>query len=137
MKPLNAWPRQPFFGVAISAMAGILVADNWPHSSLTLAIVLVVIAIAAWFSRRSLATYALVGLGFFVLHSFRTKDSPGQNLARALGDEPRPITVRGTVITEPKISERGYASFLLKAEAIEIDGESHLCRAKLFTRWRH
>ena len=137
MKLLNAWPRQPFFGVAISAMAGILVADNWPRFSLALAIVLATIAIAAWFSRRSLATYALVGLGFFLLHSVRTTDSAGQQLARQLGDEPRPITVRGTVLTEPKTSERGYASFLLQAEAVEIDGESHPCRAKLFTRWRH
>lgn len=136
MKLPNAWPRQPFFGVAISAMGGIVLADNWPRSSLAFAIVLAAIAIASWFSRRSLATYALVGVGFFLLHSVRTTDSPGQNLAHALGDEPRPITVRGTVITEPKISERGYASFLLKAEAIEIDGDSHPCHAKLFTRWR-
>jgi competence protein ComEC len=137
MKLLNAWPRQPFFGVAISAIAGILVADNRPRYSLTLAVVLLAIAITAWFSRRSLATYALVGFGFFILHSVRTTDSAGQQLARALGDEPRPITIRGTVITEPKISEHGYASFLLKAEAIEIDGESKTFRAKLFTRWRH
>ena len=137
MKLLNAWPRQPFFGVAVSAMAGILVADNWARYSLTLVILLGAIAIAAWFSRRSLATYALVALGFFLLHSLRTADSPGQRLALAVGDEPRPITVHGTVITEPKMSERGYSSFLLKADAIEIDGESYSCRAKLFTRWRH
>lgn len=137
MKLLNAWPRQPFFGVAISAMGGILVGDNWPRYSLALAIVLAAFAIAAWFSRRSLATYAFVSLGFFLLHSLRTTDSPGQQLGRALGEEPRPITVRGAVITEPKTSERGYSSFLLKAVAIEIDGQSYPCRAKFFTRWRH
>jgi ComEC/Rec2-related protein len=137
MKLLNAWPRQPFFGVAISAIGGILVADNWPRSSLAAALVLVAIAIVGWFSRRSLATYALVGLGFFILHSITTTESAGQQLARVLGDEPRPITVRGTVMTEPKMSERGYSSFLLKADAIEIDGESYPCRAKFFTRWRH
>ena len=137
MKLLDAWPRQPFFGVAISAMSGILVADNWPRYSLAVVIVLVGIAIVAWFARRSLATYALVGLGFFILHDTRTTDSAGQQLARALGDEPRPITVRGTIMTEPKISERGYSSFLLKADAIEIDGESYSCRAKFFARWRH
>jgi competence protein ComEC len=137
MKVLNAWPRQPFFGVAISAMGGILLADNWPRYSLGVAIVLGAFAIAAWFSRRSLATYALVAVGFFFLHSVRTTDTVGQRLARAVGEEPRPITVRGAVITEPKTSERGYASFLLKAEEIEVDGESHSCSAKLFTRWRH
>src|SRR5256885_6142624 len=137
MKLLNAWPRQPFFGLAISAMAGILVADSWPRYSMAFATVLAAIAIAAWFSRRSAATYALVGLGFFLVHSLRTTDSPGQQLARTLGDEPRPITVRGAIISEPKISERGSTSFLLQTESIELDGESHACRAKLFTRWRH
>lgn len=134
---LKAWPRQPFLGVAISATAGILIADNWPRYSLIVAMVLAAIAIAGWFLRRSLVTYAFVAVGFFFLHSVRTTDTVGQRLARAVGDEPRPITVRGTVITEPKTSERGYASFLLKAEEIEIDGESHSCSAKLFTRWRH
>ena len=136
MKLLDAWPRQPFFGLAISAMAGILVADKWPHCSTALAIVLALIALAAWLAGRSLAIYALVGLGFFLVHSLRTTESPGQQLARALGEEPRPITVRGTVINEPKISERGSASFLLKTETIEIDGQAFPCRAKLFTRWR-
>jgi competence protein ComEC len=137
MKLLNAWPRQPFFGVALSAIAGIIVADNCPSYSLTFGIVFAVIAVVAWFSCRSMATYALVGVGFFLLHSLRTSNSPGQQLARTLGDEPRPITVRGAVISEPKISERGSASFLLQTESIEIDGETHPCRAKLFTRWRH
>jgi competence protein ComEC len=137
MKLLKAWPRQPFFGVAISAMGGILLAHNWPRCSLGVAILLGAFAIAAWFLRRSLATYALVAVGFFFLHSVRTTDTVGQRLARAIGDEPHPITVRGTVITEPKTSERGYTSFLLKAEEIEIDGESHSCSAKIFTRWRH
>jgi len=71
------------------------------------------------------------------LHSAQTIDSPGMQLARALGNEPRPVTVRGAVITEPKTSERGSASFLVQAESIEIDGESFTCRAKLLARWRH
>src|SRR2546423_6866424 len=137
MKSLEAWPRQRFFGLAISAMAGIVVADNWPHYSLTVVVLFAAIATLGWFSRRSLPIYALLGLGFFLVHSLRTTNSPGQQLARALRDEPRPITVRGTVISEPRISERGSASFLFQAELIEIDGQSHLCQAKLFTRWRH
>jgi competence protein ComEC len=136
MKLLSAWPRQPFLGLAISATVGILAADSWPHGSVTLAIVIAAIAAGAWLSRRSLAVYALVALGFFFFHSLRM-DSPGLELARSLGEEPRPVTVRGTVITEPKISERGAASFLVEAASIEIDGETRPCRAKFFTRWRH
>ena len=136
MNPLTAWPRQPFLGLALSAMVGIIVADDWPRLSPTLAVVLVTTSIIAWFSRRSVAVYAVVAVGFFFLHSLRTIETPGQQLASSLGKEPRPITVRGAVISEPKTSERGTASFLLQANSIEIDGESHPCRAKLFARWK-
>ena len=137
MKLLSAWPRQPFLGLALSAMIGIAVADSWPNTSPSLAGVVPACALVAWFSRRSLAIYALVAFSFFVLHSLRTSDTQGLTLARALGDEPVPLTVRGEVISEPKISERGAASFLLQAQSIEIDSESHPCRAKFFARWRY
>jgi competence protein ComEC len=136
VKLLTAWPRQPFFGLAISGMVGILVADRWPDCSVTVTGVMAVIAIVAWLSRRSLALYALVALGFFFLHSARTTDTPGLVLARSLGEGPQPVTVRGAVISEPRISERGTASFLLEAESIEIEGATRPCRAKFFVRWR-
>jgi len=137
MKLPTALPRQPFLGLALSAMAGILAADYLPNRSIIMVAVLAALAIAAWFSRRSLVVYALVAIGLFFLHSVRTIDSPGMQLALALGNEPRPVTVRGAVITEPKISERGSASFLVQTESIEIDGETFSCRAKLLVRWRH
>src|SRR6266481_4166567 len=137
MKVLSAWPRQPFFGLAIAATVGILAAEPWSQFSVPLAMVIAALAVVAWFSRRSLAVYALVALGFFFLHSARTIDTPGLRLARSLGENPRPVTVRGAVISEPKISQRGSASFLLQAESIEIDGETQPCRAKFFGRWRH
>ena len=129
MKLLTAWPRQPFLGLAISATIGILVADRWPDCSLTLAGVIAAIAAATWLSRRSVAVYALVAFGFFFLHSARTTDTPGLILARSLGEGPQPVTVRGAVISEPKISERGSASFLLEAESMEIDGHTQPCRS--------
>src|SRR3982751_5180780 len=130
MKLLSAWPRQPFLGLAISAMTGILLADSWPNLSLTVAVAVAATAVVAWFSRRSLALYAFVGLAFFLLHSLRSTGTPGLSLAGALGKEPVPITVRGAVITEPKISERDTASFLLAAESVELDGVTRPCRAK-------
>src|ERR1700736_3530295 len=98
MKLLSAWPRQPFLGLAISTTVGILVADRWPDSSLTIAVMIAAIAVAAWLSRRSLAVHALIACGFFFLHSARTTDTPGLILARALGEGTQPITVRGAVI---------------------------------------
>jgi competence protein ComEC len=137
MKALSAWPRQPFLGLAISAMVGILVADRWPNCSVRVATAIAVLSVVAWLSRRSLALYALVVGGFFFLHSARTTETPGLVTARLLGDAPRPITVHGAVVTEPKVSERGSASFLLEAQTIEVDGEVRPCRAKFLARWEH
>jgi predicted membrane metal-binding protein len=136
MKPLSAWPRQPFLGLAISATIGILIADRWPDCSVNVIGVIAALAAAAWFSRQSLVIYGLIALGFFFLHSARTTDTPGLVLARSLGEGPQPVTVRGAVISEPRGSERGAASFLLEAESIEIEGATRPCRAKFFVRWR-
>lgn len=133
----SAWPRQPFVGLAIAASAGVLIADCAPQESPALAVALAVLALIALVARKSLAVYALVATSFFYLHSGRTIDSPALHLARELGGEPRPVTVRGAVMSEPKTSATGSASFLLQAESIEIDGETRPCRAKLFARWRH
>lgn len=137
MKLLLAWPRQPFLGLAISAMAGISVADWWPNCSSTVAAVIAALAVTTWLSCRSLALYVLVAAGFFFLHSARTTDTPGLLAVRSLGEAPRPVTIHGAVISEPKISERGSASFLLEAESIEIDGETRPCRTKFLARWQH
>jgi len=137
MKLLTDCPRQPFLGLAIAAAIGIVAADNCPRHSITVAAIVGALALGAWFARRSLVVYAVVAAGFFFLHSARTMDSAGKELARTLGESPRPVTVRGAVMSEPRISERGSASFLLQANSIEIDGQTHACRAKLFARWRH
>lgn len=96
-----------------------------------------ILAVAAWIRRGELIVYPLVAAGFFFSHCARTTDSPGMELARSLGEAPRPVTLAGAVISEPKISERGTASFLLQAKWVEIDGARAECRAKFFVRWRH
>ncbi|MEY2562880.1 MAG: competence protein ComEC [Verrucomicrobiota bacterium] len=133
----SAWPRQPFVGLALAAGAGILVADFAPTSSLWLVIALAVLAAAALLTCRSLAVYALVASGFFFLHGVRISDSPGLQLARDLGEEPRPVTITGAVISEPKSSAGGSISFLFQAESIEVDGETRPCSAKVLARWKH
>jgi competence protein ComEC len=137
MKTLCVLPRQPFIGLAMAASAGVLIADLAPNHPLVLGIALALLTVTALLTRNSPAVYALVATGFFFLHSVRTSDSPGLRLTRELGNEPRPVTVCGAVVSEPKFAANGSTSFLLQAESIEIDGETQPCRAKLFTRWRH
>src|ERR1043166_1949206 len=137
MQLFTALPRQPFIGLAMATSAGILVADFAPNRSLVPVVALAVLALAALLSRNSFVVYAVVTTGFFILHSLSTSDSPALRLARELGDKPRPISVVGSVVSEPKMSPNGSASFVLQMELIEIDGETRPCNVKLFARWRH
>ena len=112
MKQKNTWPRQPFLGLSIATGAGILAADAAPSATVGVIIALGILAIVALLSRKSLAVYAFVATSFFLVHSERTSGSAGLRLAHELGDEPRPVTVLGSVESEPKFSPNGSASFL-------------------------
>ena len=136
MKPLSVWPRQPFIGLAIAASVGILVADSAPSSTPILFTALAIGAVVALLSRNSSAVYLLVAGAFFLLHSVRITDSPGIRLARQLSHEPRPVTAVGSVVSEPKISARGFSSFLLRLESIEQDGRIIASNATISARWR-
>jgi competence protein ComEC len=136
VKLLNACPRQPFIGLAMAASAGILVADLAPSCPPALIAALALAALIALLSRNSLAVYALAAGAFFFLHSLRTTESAGMRLARQLGSEPQPVTVEGSVVSEPKISAKGFASFLLRLDRIEHQGGTRVSNATLFVRWR-
>lgn len=97
---------------------------------------LAIFAVFALIFRRSFAVYLLVAGAFYLMHSVRTTESAGVRLARQLGGEPEPVTVWGSVVSEPKVSARGFASFLLRLDGIEHEGRSLASNATLFVRWR-
>ena len=66
----------------------------------------------------------------------RTTESAGVRLARQLGGEPQPVTVRGSVVSEPKVSPRGFSSFLLRLDWIEHEERTLASNATLLVRWR-
>src|SRR5215470_17204604 len=138
MKFLNA-PRQPFVGLSLMAAIGIISADVFPLSSATLRaltiVMLICIVIVAW-RPVLLATYAIVGIGFFLLHNLETNNTEGQQLAEELGGRPRVVTAIGYVITEPKIAPSGFATFLLKLESIEFEGRKQSAHAVWQVRWK-
>lgn len=133
---LPPWPRQPFVGLALAAGLGILGADRAPNCSWPAWSIVAALLPLALVRRNSLWTYAFVAAGFFLLHSLRTTDTPGQRLARELGGEAETISTRGTVISEPKFSASGYATFLLRLSVIERAGEIRPAKATLFVRWK-
>jgi competence protein ComEC len=136
VKLLSAWPRQPFIGLALAASAGILLADSSPRLDAVVAMAVAICGAIAFLLRSSFVVYLLVGGAFFLLHSLRVIDSPGIRLARELGHEPRPVTAVGSVVSEPRISTRGFSSFLLRLDWIEHEGRMVATNATISARWR-
>src|SRR5216117_4035278 len=138
MKLLSA-PRQPFVGLAVMAGLGIILADVFPLCSsalLVIAIIVVLCAVALLRWPRLVATYAIVGAGFFLLHGLRTSNTEGEQLAAELGARPRVVTANGFVISEPKIAPNGFGTFLLKLASVELEGRKQPTRAVWQVRWR-
>src|SRR6266481_3782523 len=138
MKLLSA-PRQPFVGLALMAALGIIAADVFPLPATALIVTTIALAscivIVAW-RPILLATYAIVGVGFFLLHNLETSNTEGQQLADELGGRPRVVTATGCIISEPKIAPSGFATFLLKLESIELEGRKQSTRAVWQVRWK-
>src|SRR5213594_1706751 len=138
MKLISA-PRQPFVGLALMAATGIITAEILPLPSAALIptaimLALCILSLACW--PRLLATYAVVGAGFFLLHNFQTSNTEGQQLAEELGNRPRVVTATGCVISEPKIAPSGFATFLLKLKSIELEGRKRSAGAVWQVRWK-
>ncbi len=130
------WAREPFVGLAIAAGLGILCADSAPNISSTALNAVGVLAIIALLWQRSIAAYALVGAGFFYLHSLQLVDTPGLRLAREIGEQTLNLTADGIVISEPKTSSSGVVSFLFELKTIGSETEQQKSRATIYVRSR-
>ena len=138
MKFLNG-PRQPFVGLSLMAATGIVFADGLPFSGAVLTALTFVLALCIVIVARRpilLVTYAIVGIGFSLLHNLETSITEGQQLADELGSRPRVVTAIGCVITEPKIAPSGFATFLLKLKSIEFEGRKQSAYAVWQVRWK-
>ncbi|HST31121.1 MAG TPA: ComEC/Rec2 family competence protein [Chthoniobacterales bacterium] len=132
-------PRQPFVGRACIAAFGILLADFFPISKADLlfcTIGLFLVALVLFWKPTAVFAYMFVGWGFFLLHIFRTADTPAMKLAGELGDRARTVRVVGVIASEPKIGSKGTATFLLDLESIEFEGRSEQPQASLLVHWR-
>src|SRR4029077_758660 len=121
------------------AAIGIIIADVVPLPSAALTVVAIILAagiVILAYRPVLLATYVLVGLGFFLLHDLETSITEGQQLADALSRRPRVVTATGGVISEPRIAPSGFATFLLKLNSIEFEGQKQATRAVWQVRWK-
>src|SRR6478672_1934727 len=138
MKLLSA-PRQPFVGLALMAAVGIIVAELVPVRSTVLILIAIVLAICILVALcwpKLAATYLIVAAGFFLLHKFATTNTSGQQLEDELGERPRVVTAIGYVISEPKISPSGFATFLFELRSIEFEGKTESTSAVWQVRWK-
>ena len=132
-------PRQPCLGLVLAAIAGIIVADFFPLPPAALVAGTAALAICAFvmlFWPNLWLTYLFIGAGFFLLHILQTTNTSGQRLATRLGDRPRAVKVTGAVCTEPKMAENGVATFLLRLQSIELEGQNESTDATVLVRWR-
>lgn len=128
--------RQPFVGLVLAAIIGIVVADYFPAITVSIFLIAIAGALAALRWRFAPLVFAVVGATFFVLHSARITNTPADALARIAGQQPRPANVTGIVTTEPKIEANGNASFLLKLHSTKIENQEVRTDATVFVRWR-
>ena len=131
-------PRQPFVGLALMSAFGILVADFVPifiNAWIFWAIGLVFIGFVLFWRSNTIFTYLFVGCGFFLLHTFRTYDTPGMKFANQLGERARTVRVVGIVATEPKTASNGIATFLLDLKSIEFEGGTEPINVRLLVHW--
>lgn len=128
--------RQPFVGLVLAAISGIIVADYFPTISVSIFLIAIAGALAALRWNFPPLVFAVVGATFFVLHSARITNTAADALAQIAGQEPRPANVTGRVTTEPKIEANGNATFLLRLNTAKVDEQEFRTNATVFVRWR-
>jgi competence protein ComEC len=128
--------RQPFVGLVLAAIIGIVVADYFPAISRPILLIAILGALAGLRWSYGPLVFALVGATFFALHSARITSTPADALAEIAGELARPASVTGIVTTEPKIEATGNASFLMRMHQAKIAGQNFETNATVFVRWR-
>src|SRR5882762_1208727 len=128
--------RQPFVGLVLAAIIGIVVADYFPAISRPILFIAILGALAGLRWSYAPLVFALVAATFFALHSARITSTPADALAQIAGGPARPASVTGIVTTEPKIEATGNASFLMRMHQAKIAGQNFETNATVFVRWR-
>jgi ComEC/Rec2-related protein len=139
MKLWAPQPRQPFIGLALAAVLGIIVADRWAAPP-WIALGLTALGVLLVRLRPGAFTAGLLcGLAFFELHTLRHHGSEARQLARLLDAGPQVARVTGIVWNEPAKpitwSRTITARFRLKIESLEIGGRQMPAHLLMNVAW--
>src|SRR5437763_16640120 len=113
--------RQPFVGLVLAAIIGIVAADYFPAINVPIFLIAIAGALAAWRWTFAPLVFAVVVATFFVLHRARISNTPADALAQIARQLPHPANVTGIVTTEPKIDANGNGTFLLTLRGAKIE----------------
>jgi ComEC/Rec2-related protein len=117
-------PRQPFVGLAVAAVLGIVAADRWPLPLFPLAVALAGGAALLCWRPRTLGCWVFTFAAFFALHVLHFHDNPARETARQFSTGPRVVHATGIVWDEPAkptFFARGISCFFrLKLESIDL-----------------
>ena len=129
--------RFPFAGLLLAAIAGILFQElAGCRSSLLLALSLMLGAGVLLVKRsHQLILMLMVACCFATLHAWQWEESSAARVAKILNDVADDFSFEGVVISEVKLSAAGNASFVLRADKINLPGCSIFCNVPMLTHW--
>ncbi|MBS0661137.1 MAG: ComEC/Rec2 family competence protein [Verrucomicrobia bacterium] len=128
--------RQPLFGGALAAAAGIALADATGLGiGPSLVAFLATLAVFLW-RRSNASVWAVVVAAFATLQAFALRPPSGLELERRVGPLGRAVRVVGTIIDQPRTKEESrFYRCTLQLESIRWDGQDHPCQALLAVSW--
>lgn len=133
--PQTSSPRLPLLGVALAAVAGILVAEYaTPDPRVLFVIVVAGLAAAVW-RGGTVALLLAAAASFALAHTWQGRDDSGRTLATALFDQPREVRLTGVLLDEPKESAPGSWRAPLRVEKWTVDGRTSRPPVRVVARW--
>jgi len=131
-------PRRPFFGLALMAILGIVVADYWRLPLEWLAGIGSVLALVCVLRPRTILCLLLVFAGFAARQTL-VRQAPALDTLAYLFVHSPTIDAEGIVISPPEalpyFAGQQSGSFQLALEAVEAKGQRHPISTKLHTVW--
>ncbi len=128
--------RNPLFGAALIAIAGITLAEffdgnlAWPLGALGF------LLIAFLRTRRLVFAWLVLAASFYALHLFNLRPPSALALASRLGSNPTLVRATGLIIDEPRNREPSrFYRFTLQLEEIVIADTLMRCRAQVVVAW--
>jgi len=128
-------PRLPLLGLALAAVAGILLAEYAGPDPRALFVIFVAALAAAPCRGGTVALLLAAAAAFALVHTWQGRDNPARTLATALFDQPREVRLTGVVLDEPVESPPGSWRAPLRVEKWTIDGHTAHPPVRVVARW--